>query len=142
MVQDLRRFKLEVRNRRQKLATSDAAGEAEAAFQGRLWKVKSEGDRMQLEDWVGRDMCLSADGSLIYWSKKEDRQLMYYTSEDVHRAELARISHAESALPWAFSVQLPPVDGVLFVPGEFAAESEAMREKWMQQFERFGATVV
>merc|ERR1712228_635668 len=105
-VQDLRRFKLAVRNRRQKLAAPEAAGEAEAAFQGRLWKVKSEGDRMQLEDWVGRDMCLSADGSLIYWSKKEEQLLLYYTSEDVSRAELARISHTDSALPWAFSVQL------------------------------------
>lgn len=143
MVQDLRRFKLAVKNRRQKLAAEGTEPhQNEAAFQGKLWKVKSEGDRGQLEDWVVRDMRLSADGSLIYWSKKEERELMYYTSEDVSRAELACISHTESALPWAFAVQLPPVDGVQFVPGEFAAESEAARETWMRQFARFGATLI
>jgi len=143
VVQDLRRFKLAVRNRRQKLgADDDTLGSGDGIFRGPLWKVKTEGDRMQLEDWVERDMGLRADGSLIYWSKKEERQLMYYTGEDVGSAELSRISPDDSALPWAFSVQLMPVDGVWFMPGEFAAESEAMREKWMQQFARFGATVI
>lgn len=143
VVQDLRRFKLAVRNRRQKLgADDDTLGSGDGIFRGPLWKVKTEGDRMQLEDWVERDMGLRADGSLIYWSKKEERQLMYYTGEDVGSAELARISPDDSALPWAFSVQLMPVDGVWFQPGEFAAESEAMREKWMQQFARVAATVI
>jgi hypothetical protein len=140
VVKDLRLFKLSIKNRRQKLAVQGRDPGLEVAFRGKVWKVKSEGDKMQLEDWVERDMWLSADGRLIYWSKKEERQLLYYTSDDVCRAQLARISHTESALPWAFSVRLPAVDGVEFVPGEFAVDSEAMRERWMQKFISFGAT--
>lgn len=42
---------------------------------------------------------------------------------------LTAVSHDR----WAFQVQLAPNSGVEFAPGEFAAESEAMRDRCLEQ---------
>merc|ERR1712217_89571 len=95
---------------------------------------------MNLQDWRERDMWLAKNGSLVYWSEREERELVYYTQQDVATASLAEIPEDRSARPWAFQVSLASVNGIEFTPGEFAAESEETRERWMEAFEKFVAT--
>merc|ERR1719263_2635537 len=109
----------------------------EPVFKTTLWKVKGAGDRMAEDHWFEREVWLSRNGSLVYWSHKEHRELIYYTTEDVLKAEIKLIDNETSFKPWAFQVCLPPADGVEFAPGEFAAESEEMRSRWMQEFAKF-----
>ncbi|CAK9117283.1 unnamed protein product [Durusdinium trenchii] len=108
-------------------------------FRAKLWKVKAEGDRRKEEDWFEREMWIAKNGSLVYFSKKEDRDLVYYTSDDIQKAHIALLSNDDSAIPWAFQVHLPPSGGVEFAPGEFAAESEAMRDCWIEEFRKLQA---
>ncbi|CAK0900817.1 unnamed protein product [Prorocentrum cordatum] len=104
-------------------------------------KVKADGDRMNPPDWYERDMWLNADGDLVYFSKRDGRKLIYYTADDVHSAQIFRLSREQACRPWAFQLRLPAHDGLEFAPGEFAAASEAQRESWIQEFVRFGAAV-
>lgn len=136
MVQDVKQFKLSVKNRRIKV-TQEASHLFEPVFKARLWKVKVDGDRMREADWFEREMWLSKNGSLVYWSKRDEKELVYYTSTDLAHASLLRIDNSESARPWTFQVQLPAQDGIEFAPGEFAAESEETRETWVREFEVF-----
>ena len=39
---------------------------------------------------------------------------------------------------WAFQVQLAPSGGIEFAPGEFAAESEAIRDRRSEEFNALG----
>merc|ERR1712203_276933 len=136
LTHDLRLFRLNVRNRRLKVDK----GESDAyspMFKGLIWKVKAEGDRMKEEDWFQREMWLARNGSLVYFSKKEDRELVYYTADDLARATFLEIDNSLSFRPWAFQVQLPPYGDVEFVAGEFAAETAEMRSAWIQEFKNF-----
>lgn len=81
-------------------------------------------------------MWVAKNGSLVYWSKKEDRELVYYTHEDIHKAAFTLIANEDSYIPWAFQVNLPPSGEVQFAPGEFAAETEAMRDCWIEEFRK------
>ena len=46
--------------------------------------------------------------------------------------EMLRDVSRIGARRWAFQVQLAPNSGVEFAPGEFAAESEAMRDRGLE----------
>mmetsp|Transcript_120134 Transcript_120134/g.374084 ORF Transcript_120134/g.374084 Transcript_120134/m.374084 type:complete len:708 (+) Transcript_120134:60-2183(+) len=138
MKSELDRFRLSVKNRRLAVAADDR-DRLEPVFKGTLWKVKAEGDRMKQEDWFEREMWLSKNGSLVYWSKKEERELVYYTADDIVKASLLPISNGDSCRPWSFQVQLPGTQDVEFAPGEFAAESEEMRSLWIEEMRRFQA---
>jgi len=140
MATALRAFKMTVTNRRSKVDNTEA-NKFEAAFRGTLWKVKGEGDRMKPEDWFERDMWLAKNGSLVYYSQKEKKELVYYTASDVHSAEISFIANEKSHKPWAFQVHIAAVEGIEFVPGEFAAESEEERLTWAKELERFGAKI-
>lgn len=132
----LRLFKLNVRNRRLKVDK----GESDAyspTFKGVIWKVKAEGDRMKEEDWFQREMWIARNGSLVYLSKKEERELVYYTADDIARAKFLEVDNSQSFRPWAFQVQLPPTEDIEFAAGEFAAETEEMRSAWIQEFKNF-----
>jgi len=141
MADELRNFKREARNRRMHVKEDESCVFA-PAFRSRLWKVKSDGDRTKREDWYERDMWIAKNGSLVYWSKKEEKQLVYYTACDVANAKLVKIPEDKSCLPHAFQVKLPSKDGVEFVPGEFAAESREMYDQWLEEFERRGAVSI
>lgn len=136
MKNDLDRFRLNVKNRRLAVAEGDR-DRLEPVFKAILWKVKAEGDRMKAEDWFEREMWISKNGSLVYWSKKEERELVYYTADDLIKATLRLIANDSSCRPWSFQVQLPGTQDIEFAPGEFAAETEEMRSKWMQEIRRF-----
>lgn len=127
------RYKLTVKNRRQNVAKG-TEHEYAPVFKEKLWKVKADGDRMQAGDWFEREMWLATNGSLVYWSERDQRNLVYYTTLDIQRASLVKIPNEKSLKPWTFQVRLPPNDGLEFAPGEFAAPSEAMRDRWIQEF--------
>merc|ERR1712203_1048565 len=108
----LQYFKLAVRNRRIKVS-DDCREQFCPVFSGKLWKVKAGGERMREEDWFEREMWIAKNGSLVYWSKKEDRELVYYTGHDISRATFTRVPNADSCRQWSFQVHLAPVaDGV------------------------------
>lgn len=132
---DIKEFRLSVKNRRMKVG-ADKKHQFAPIFRAKLWKVKAEGDRRKAEDWFEREMWIAKNGSLVYWSKKEDRELVYYTHEDIHKATFTLIANEDSHIPWAFQVNLPPSGEVQFAPGEFAAETEAMRDCWIEEFRK------
>jgi hypothetical protein len=134
LAKDVKEFKLKVKNRRMKVT---GGNEFEPIFKAKLAKLKADGDRMKPEDWFEREMWLSRDGSLVYYSVKEDRDLVYYTADDVAGATLDVVPDAQSARPFTFSVELTPCNDIAFEPGSFSAESEDMRQKWIAQFRQF-----
>merc|ERR1740138_108691 len=131
---EFKTFKLAITNRR--LKVGDSQDLHEPVFKAQLWKVKGDGDRKNDGHWFKRDMWLSKNGSLVYFSKKDERELVYYTHSDVAKAKVTKIPNEESGRPWSFQVCLPGHDGVEFSPGEFAAESEEMREQWLRELAR------
>eukprot|EP00403_Amphidinium_massartii_P029377 CAMPEP_0178396504 /NCGR_PEP_ID=MMETSP0689_2-20121128/13762_1 /TAXON_ID=160604 /ORGANISM="Amphidinium massartii, Strain CS-259" /LENGTH=657 /DNA_ID=CAMNT_0020017179 /DNA_START=330 /DNA_END=2303 /DNA_ORIENTATION=+ len=132
LARELHAFVLNVRNRRMKIG-KDVAEHFAPVFKSSLWKVKTEGDKMKEEDWFKREMWIAKNGSLVYWSMKDERELVYYTSQDLTRAVVTRIDPSMSLKPHAFCVKLPPVDGVEFAPGEFAAESQELVDQWIEE---------
>jgi len=132
---EIRQFRLNVKNRRMKVG-EDKKDLFAPVFKAKLWKVKAEGDRKKKEDWFEREMWISKNGSLVYWSKKEDRELVYYTSDDITNAKIIFIPNEDTFMPWAFQVKLPPSGDVEFAPGEFAAETEGMRDCWLEEFQK------
>jgi len=137
MAQDLNRFKLEVKNRRRAAGVTEDSEGYQSLFRSKLWKVITNGNRMNSSDWRERDMWLSKNGSFVYWSEREEKELMYYTHSDLEAALVAAIPREESFYPWSFQVELGEVNGLQFAPGEFAAESEEMRDRWIAEFSRF-----
>jgi len=130
MAADLHAFKMTVKNRRLKV-DDNHKDQFEPLFKAKLWKLKGDGDSMKEEDWFEREMWIAKNGSLVYFSPKEHSDLVYFTAADVHRANVTAVENGMASKPFAFQVQLPPVAGVEFAPGEFAAESEDMRKQWM-----------
>lgn len=133
---ELKQFRLAVKNRRMKVG-EDTKDQFAPVFKAKLWKVKAEGDRKKAEDWFEREMWIAKNGSLVYWSKKEDRELVYYTADDIANAKFIFLEKDDATHPWAFQVQLAPNSGVEFAPGEFAAESEALRDRWISEMTKF-----
>lgn len=137
-IADLRKFIVTVKNRRQKVDENEKDQFA-PVFKANLWKLKAEGDRKKADDWFEREMWISKNGSLVYYSKKEERDLVYYTSADLLRASYTKIPSADSHKPFTFLVNLPKSGDVEFAPGEFAAETSDLREKWITEFKNFSA---
>jgi len=141
MAKDLRRFRLKVRNRRKALDEKMMSAEGyKPRFKGFLWKLKADGDVDVTEDWISREFWLSKNGSLVYWSAREERELVYYTAPDIAHATVCAVSETASASPpnsWRFQVRLAPTGEVELTAGEFAAESKELREAWLQEFARF-----
>jgi len=135
---DLRKFIVTVKNRRQKVEEGEKDQFA-PVFKANLWKLKAEGDRKKAEDWFEREMWIAKNGSLVYYSKKEERDLVYYTSADLLRATYTKVPSSDSHKPFTFLVNLPKSGDVEFAPGEFAADSDAGREQWIKEFKKFSA---
>jgi len=134
MAEDLHAFRMAVRNRRMKVEGDKDAFAPQ--FKAKLWKLKTGGDRKKEEDWFMRDMWIAKNGSLVYYSPKEERELVYYTPGDISRSTIRRIEDGEAFRNHAFMVQLAAADGVEFDPGEFSAETAELREEWIKELEK------
>eukprot|EP00747_Dinoflagellata_sp_TGD_P100992 gnl/TRDRNA2_/TRDRNA2_168212_c0_seq3.p1 gnl/TRDRNA2_/TRDRNA2_168212_c0~~gnl/TRDRNA2_/TRDRNA2_168212_c0_seq3.p1 ORF type:complete len:702 (+),score=160.25 gnl/TRDRNA2_/TRDRNA2_168212_c0_seq3:87-2108(+) len=134
MAEDLKTFMVNVKNRRMKVG-DNSAHDFDPVFKAKLWKVKGEGDRMKAEDWFEREMWISKNGSLVYYSKKEERELVYYTQADLSRAVIEKVPDNQSCKKFTFLVKLPPSEGVEFAPGEFAASTQGEQDDWLREFQ-------
>jgi len=132
---DLKAFRITVLNRRQKVETN--TDDFEPLFKAKLWKLKGDGDSMNEEHWFEREMWTTKNGSLVYFSPKDQTDLVYYTAADIGRTKVVAVGDGKSFKPFSFEVQLPPTGDVEFAPGVFAAESAEMRKKWMSELGRF-----
>jgi serine/threonine protein kinase len=139
MADDLKAFKINVSNRRMKVE-DESKDQFEPKFKSSLFKLKTEGDVTKLEDWFERDFWIAVNGSMVYFSPKEDRDLVYYTASDVARAKVTVKDDGETCRKNVFQVQLPPVNGVEFAPGVFSCDSEEQRKKWIAQFKQASST--
>jgi hypothetical protein len=135
-VHELLRFRLEVDNHRKPVDCS-AREQFEPFFRGCLWKLKAEGNLKSDSDWFYRDMWLSKNGSLVYWSQREDRELIYHTSAEVRRSSILTLGTNETCKHWAFMLVLPPYGDLDFSPTYFATDSPEQRERWMSAFRNF-----
>merc|ERR1719210_2195339 len=88
---------------------------------------------MRLDGWVRRDAWISGDKSLVYWSRKEEGPLTYFTASDLALATLEVPPAGQAALPWAFVVKLPSHRAEHLAPGVFAAGSQEQRNLWMKE---------
>ncbi|CAK0850290.1 unnamed protein product [Prorocentrum cordatum] len=128
----LKAFRLAVKNRRLKVSEG-ARDECTPVFKSKLWKLKADTDRGRGENWFEREMWISQNGSLVYFSVKEERELIYYTPSDLASASFVELGDGGSCKRWGFHVALPAKDGVEFTPSEFAAESRELRAQWIEQ---------
>eukprot|EP00747_Dinoflagellata_sp_TGD_P136652 gnl/TRDRNA2_/TRDRNA2_175580_c1_seq2.p1 gnl/TRDRNA2_/TRDRNA2_175580_c1~~gnl/TRDRNA2_/TRDRNA2_175580_c1_seq2.p1 ORF type:complete len:712 (+),score=158.56 gnl/TRDRNA2_/TRDRNA2_175580_c1_seq2:61-2196(+) len=135
-LEDLHHFKLQVHNRRQHLDQSESKDKFQPVFKDVLWKVKTNGDSMGADSWFEREMWITKNGSLVYWSKKEKQELVYYTSSDLAHADITKVPDGQSYRPFAFQVQLREGEGIEFTPGEFAAVSAEARDKWIKELQQ------
>ncbi len=81
LIEDYRNFKIQIRNRREKIDPQKA--EFQSVFKRELWKLNQEGDVMNPDHWLKREMWLARNGAFCYYSKKEEKELQYYKSEDI-----------------------------------------------------------
>merc|ERR1719421_36284 len=90
MVKEFKTIQLSIKNRRLQ-PKADEKDEKKAIYRGNLFKLKQDGDRLQEKDWTRRDMWLSRKHSLVYWSEKESRELVYYTGNDLMNATVSAV---------------------------------------------------
>jgi len=88
-----------------------------------LWKLSQEGDPMDEKAWLKREMWIAKNGSLCYFSKKENRSLQYFKPDDVRVVTMEKVPENESCKKNTFILQLPPVDGLEYAPAMFASEN-------------------
>merc|ERR1712232_274995 len=84
-------------------------------------------------DWSRRDTWIAKNGSLVYYSLEESRNLVYWTPEDLGDAVVAEVGTKESPRPFSFKVHPVASDGVEFAPSVFAADSDEERKAWIAQ---------
>ena len=128
LIDDYSEFKIQIRNRREKISEDTNAKDSgfHAVFDRKfqLWKLNQTGDANNEGDWLMREMWIAKNGALCYHSKKEDRDLQYYKAEDMKCVTIERLGSAQSCKANSFSLTLPPVDGLEYAAGVFAAESQ------------------
>jgi len=139
-VAELREFVISVKNRRLSVHAGDYEGKP--VFKAMLWKLIADGDKKNEADWRQREMWMSSTGNLVYYSKKDERDLVYFGVGDLQGSQVKKIKTEESCKPFSFQVVLAQRDGVEFAPGEFAADSEELRQGWMDAFTQSASTEV
>jgi len=141
LAHEIRQFKLTVRNRRM-LIEDPSSADFKPTYRGKLWKLKADGSRMKADDWYERDMWITNNGCLAYWSKRDEKSLLYYTDSDIKRARLRKVAPEESCRPYTFQVHLSAEGGIEFAPGEFSCESDESRTMWILESEKLGAQMM
>jgi len=126
---DVKAFRLRIRNLRKKINEEQGP----PRFKAELIKLGQDGDVHNPEDWWRRDMWVAQNGSLCYWSKKENRVLMYQSADDIRGSTLRVMSPEESCKENAFEMQLPLKDGMEFEPCVFCTDTSEERDMWIRQ---------
>merc|ERR1712085_193792 len=141
LVEDFKNFKIQIRNRREKI--DPGRSEFQAVFKRELWKLNQEGDIMNPEHWLKREMWLARNGAFCYFSQKEGKELQYYKSEDIKSVVAREIPYpSESGRLHAFSLTLQKTDdGLEYSPGVFAAEDEDSKRTFLACIKKFQSRV-
>merc|ERR1719161_1146709 len=137
-VTELRQFKLAVRNRRASIAGQPFLPD----FKACLWKLRQDGDQKQALHWLKRDMWVSKNGSLCYYSAKQGKNLIYYNHADLEHCTLRELPPNSAALKNAFEVKLKQVDGCDFEPGVFAADTPELKQQWMKELQKLSIVYI
>lgn len=119
-----------VGNRRLQSDDSDNA-DVRPVFKAILWKLSVRGNMLHMDDWWEREQWTSVNGNLVYFSRKESANLIYFKSEDLQDASISIICEEEPSRtcmkPWAFSVACNGLDCA------FLAASDAKHlQLWIQ----------
>lgn len=119
------------------------------AFRSNLWKLTKTGDSKKPEDWNYLDVWISTNGSLVYWSDEEEREVLCYSAAELKRARVEAVEGGSTCHLYVFSVLLdfsalmrPRVAGRLKAltrgtlsavqaPTVFATECKQHYERWM-----------
>lgn len=97
------------------------------AHAGLVWKLNHEGDPLRSDHWLQRDMWLARDGSLCYFSKKENRGLVLLDAGRVMNSTVHRLD-SDSVQPHAFQIL-----SEVFEATTLAAESDEQLQSWMKK---------
>jgi len=125
------------KNRRIKVEQDSTDGQKNSVFKAMLWKLKAGGDCMSPDSWFHRSMWISKSGSLVYWSKRENRALIHFTEKDLIGAHIRELASGDCCIPWAFEVVLQN-DSATSVTG-FAADGAEMRSAWVAELRKLAA---
>merc|ERR1712187_86960 len=114
---------------------SSSRRDYEPIFRTVLWKLMQGADGRKKERWFAREMWISINFNFVYYSVRDEKDLIYYSNHDLESATIVRIPPGEVLMPWAFQLVIPPQGGLVFTPAVFAAVSEEARERWIQEFQ-------
>merc|ERR1712061_434693 len=74
---------------------------------GVLYKLNSDGELKNNQHWLKRDMWLSFDGNLCYFSQKKGRRLVLLDAATLARGIVTRLDSEDSCMKWSFSWHVP-----------------------------------
>lgn len=81
-----------------------------------LWKLNSDGDLKNKDDWLKRDMWLAHNGSMCYFSQKKGKRLVLLEASAITRGVLRPLSKSESAWVERKLAQNVPTHRTFFSP--------------------------
>merc|ERR1712032_914391 len=70
-----------------------------SVFKANLWMLSAQGDRTKKEDWFEREVWLGKNGSLVYYSEKEEADVVYYTAGQIAAAKISGLTEGDSHFP-------------------------------------------
>lgn len=135
LIEDYRNFKIQIRNRREKIEEGERG--FKPAYKCELFKLNQEGDPLNPEHWLRREMWIAKNGAFCYYSKKEERELQYYKSEDTRYVQCQILEADATCQDFAFSLTLPACDGLEYAPGVFSATNEQDMVNFIHTIKKF-----
>merc|ERR1719310_237241 len=100
---------------------------------GTLWKLNTGKDPRDEKEWLQRDMWIADNGSLCYFSQKENKRLVLVDMECLKNSEIELLEGAAKAHAIEITVNATADQdddgGKVFV---VAADSEDNCEKWLK----------
>jgi hypothetical protein len=115
----------------------------EARKKGTLWKLNTGKDPADAAAWLQRDMWIANNGSLCYFSQRDEKKLVLINHHKLSKADIKPASGA--AKDNAFSISCSTGDaeeGSQRLCFMFAADSPADLKKWIRILKSSAATEV
>jgi hypothetical protein len=107
-------------------------------MKGTLLKLNVDGDPKNKENWLKRDIWLTGNGNLCYFSQKKGKKLVLLDHESMVRHEVAKLGAADSCMENAFILKPKTDDG----SDESALAEEAMNTPFCRLQEKFHTFVL